>query len=145
MLCSSKSKDKACCMSGPTLSSYSSCRAVLAITGKSSKLNWGAIAGIVIGVVAFFVAIIVFLIWKYGPQNGDIAVVILHTPLSNNSAASSDNSKQPTGNDILGDKNPQPLPPPPISNADEENMIKTPPPVPLDSPPHLLKPHVDPQ
>lgn len=142
MLCSFKSKDKACCMSGPTLSSYSSCSTVLAPIGKSSKIKGGAIAGIVIGVVALIVALFALWKWKCVKPKEEEPVIDPNAPLSNNSVASSDDGKQPTGNDILPDKNPQPLLPPPISRADEENMIKIPPPVPLDSPPPLPKPHV---
>jgi hypothetical protein len=119
----------ACCMSGPTLSSYSSCPAVLVPsgvppsslapnapivvtsvpTGKRPKINIGAIAGIVVGAVVLIVVLFACWIWKSDKQNGQGPVVGPNTPLSNNSVASSNTSKQPTGNDILPDKTPHTL------------------------------------
>jgi hypothetical protein len=163
-------------MSGPTLSSYSSCPAVLVPsgvppssmapnapivvtsvpTGKSSKINSGAIVGIVIGVIAL-VALFAFWIWKSDQRKRQNPVVVPNTPLPEPSPATSTNkpstpsdgyvasskgSEKTTGNDIDASKNSQPSPPPPTGTLNEENRIKPPPHVPLDSPPPLTKPTV---
>ena len=159
-------------MSGPNLSSFSSCPAVLVpsgvlssslapsapivapsvSTGKSSKIKGGAIAGIVIGVVALIVAL--FALWKWkcdkhnvqeqdddlnSPSPRPSPVSSTNKPItpSDGSVASSKGSERTTGNDIDASKNSQPSAPPPTGTLNEENRTKTPPHVPLDSPPPL--------
>ena len=143
------------------MKSYSSCP-----ISQTSKINGGTLAGIVTGAVVLIIVLLA--IWKLkgnkGQKHGpitdfnpvdpspelspttcaDLLIVEPSTPpLSNNSAnLSRQQSKQSTDHDFWIDKNCHPLPPPPISTLNEENRIKTPPPLPLPSPPPLPNPPV---
>ena len=144
------SKERACCISGQTISTFSSCPAVhtttgspasgsapismATLTGNSSKIKGGAIAGIVLGAVALIAVIFAFRMKKRGQQqlqqgNNDpapepscspsinlpIVEPIVTLPSKIPGKLSHDMGEQSIENDIFPRKSIQPQPPPSIS------------------------------